>query len=82
MRQVKAGKIDFRVDKQGNLHAAIGRISFSQKQLNENVEAFLHEVLRLRPASAKGIYIRAISLSTTMGPAVPVARSEAIGIAR
>ena len=82
VKQVKAGKIDFRVDKQGNLHTGIGRISFTQKQIQENATAFLREVLRLRPASAKGTYMRSITLSTTMGPAVPVTRAEVLNIVR
>ncbi len=82
VKQVKAGKIDFRVDKQGNLHTGIGRVSFSETQLNDNAKAFLREVLRLRPASAKGTYVRSVTLSTTMGPAVPVARTEVINIVR
>ena len=82
VKQVKAGKIDFRVDKQGNLHTGIGRLSFSKKQLHENAHAFMLEVLRLRPASAKGTYVRSITLSSTMGPAIPVARAEALNIAR
>lgn len=82
VKQVKAGKIDFRVDKQGNLHTGIGRLSFTERQLRDNAKAFMQEVLRLRPAAAKGIYVRSITLSTTMGPAVTVNRSEAINIAR
>ena len=82
VKQVKAGKIDFRVDKQGNLHSGVGRASFSAEQIEENILAFLREVLRLRPASAKGTYMRSITVSTTMGPAIPVARSEAANIAR
>lgn len=82
VKAVKAGKIDFRVDKQGNLHAGIGRISFSATQLEENARVFLMEVLRLRPSSAKGAYVRSISISTTMGPAVEVSCAEAINIAR
>ena len=82
VKQVKAGKIDFRVDKQGNLHTGIGRLSFSERQLQENAQAFILEVLRLRPAAAKGTYVRSITLSSTMGPAIPVARSEAVNIAR
>ena len=82
VREVKTGKIDFRVDKQGNLHTGIGRVSFTPKQLQENAHTFILEVLRLRPASAKGVYVRSITLSTTMGPAVPVARSETITIVR
>ena len=82
VKQVKAGKIDFRVDKQGNLHSGVGRASFTSLQLQENVRAFLLEVLRLRPASAKGAYVRSITLSTTMGPAIAVVRTEAAYSAR
>ena len=82
VRQVKAGKINFRVDKQGNLHTGIGRLSFSGEQLSENATAFLKEVLRLRPSAAKGTYVRSITLSSTMSPGVPVARSEVVNISR
>lgn len=82
VRQVKAGKIDFRVDKFGNLHSAIGKSSFSQDQLRENAEAFLKEVMRLRPAAAKGVYVRSITLSTTMGPGVPVDRGTVLSVSR
>ncbi len=82
VRQVKAGKIDFRVDKQGNLHTGIGRVSFTSSQLRDNARAFLLEVLRLRPASAKGTYVRSITLSTTMGPAIEISRAEVLNIAR
>ena len=82
VQQVKAGKIDFRVDKQGNLHSGIGRASFTAGQIEENAQVFLLEVLRLRPASAKGTYIRSLTMSTTMGPAIPIARSEAANSAR
>lgn len=82
VKAVKAGKIDFRVDKQGNLHTGIGRVSFSATQIEENAQAFLMEVLRLRPASAKGAYVRSITLSTSMGPAIEVSCAEAINVAR
>ena len=82
VRQVKAGKIDFRVDKQGNLHTGIGRVSFTSSQLRDNARAFLLEILRLRPASAKGTYVRSITLSTTMGPAIEISRAEVLNIAR
>ena len=82
VQAVKAGRIDFRVDKFGNLHAAVGKASFSEEQIQENAEAFLKEILRLRPASAKGVYVRSITLSTTMGPPVPVDRNTAVGAAR
>lgn len=80
--QVKAGKIDFRVDKFGNLHTAIGKSSFTADQLRDNAQAFLKEVLRLRPAAAKGTYIRSITMSTTMGPPVPVDRTVVINTLR
>jgi large subunit ribosomal protein L1 len=82
VRQVKAGKIDFRVDKNGNLHSAIGKASFSSEQIRENAEAFIREVVRLRPTSAKGLYVRSITLSTTMGPAIPIDRGVAVSTAR
>lgn len=74
VRQVKAGKIDFRVDKYGILHAAIGKVSFPDSQLIDNINAFVDAVLRLRPAAAKGQYVRGITLSSTMGPGVPIDR--------
>jgi len=76
--QVKAGKIDFRVDKNGNLHTAVGKASFSADHIKENAEAFLREVLRLRPATAKGTYVRSATISTTMGPGIPLDRQEII----
>jgi large subunit ribosomal protein L1 len=82
VRAVKAGRIDFRVDKNGSLHTAIGKASFSPEQLRDNAEAFLREVVRLRPSSAKGTYVRSVTLSTTMGPAVPIDRNVAAGVAR
>jgi large subunit ribosomal protein L1 len=82
VQQVKAGKIDFRVDKNGNLHTAIGKASFTQEQIRENAAAFIREVVRLRPASAKGLYVRSITMSTTMGPAIPVDRQVAVTAAR
>ena len=75
VEELKAGKIDFRVDKFGNLHTAIGKASFEQEELAENARAFLREVLRLRPAASKGLYLRSVTMSATMGPAVPVDRS-------
>lgn len=79
---VKAGKIDFRVDKNGIIHTSIGKSSFDVEKIKENAEAFVSEVVRLRPASAKGIYMRNVSLSTTMGPPVPVDRTVAAVVAR
>ena len=69
---IKGGKIEFRVDRHANLHFIIGKASFSEVQLAENYAAALEEVLRLKPASSKGRYIRKITVSTTMGPGVQV----------
>jgi len=77
IREVKAGKIDFRVDKYGILHAAIAKASFDAQNVKENAEAFLQTVVKLKPSSAKGIYIKSIYLSTTMGPSIQVDRSAA-----
>ena len=76
VQDVKAGKIDFRVDKAGILHCSIGKASFSAEQLSENAEAFLKEILRLRPSAAKGTYLRSITMSTTMGPGIPMDRTQ------
>jgi large subunit ribosomal protein L1 len=72
VREVKAGKIEFRTDKTGNLHAPVGRRSFSEDQLVENVEAFMETILRAKPAAAKGQYVRSVALSSTMSPSVTI----------
>jgi large subunit ribosomal protein L1 len=70
--QIKGGKIDFRVDRHANLHFIIGKSSFSTAQLAENYYAAMDEVLRLKPSASKGRYLKKITLSTTMGPGIPV----------
>ena len=82
VKQVKAGKIDFRVDKNGNLHSAVGKATFSSEHIKENAEAFLKEVIRLRPAAAKGTYIKSITMSTTMGPGIPLDKQEVVNSIR
>jgi large subunit ribosomal protein L1 len=72
VKEVKAGKIEFRVDKTGNLHAPIGKASFSVEQLSENLTAFMDAVVRAKPSAAKGTYIRSVTVSSTMGPGVHV----------
>jgi large subunit ribosomal protein L1 len=72
VHEVKAGKIEFRVDKTGNLHAPVGKVSFSADKLTENVAAFMDAVVRAKPAAAKGTYIRSVTLSSTMGPGVRI----------
>lgn len=72
VKEIKGGKISFRVDKAANLHAAIGKASFTEEQLAENYGALIDEINRLKPSSAKGVYIKKATLSSTMGPGVPV----------
>ncbi len=70
VREIKAGKIEFRVDKTGNVHAPIGKVSFGAKQLEENLAAFLETIVKARPAAAKGVYLRSVTVSSTIGPGV------------
>jgi large subunit ribosomal protein L1 len=72
VREVKAGKIEFRVDKGGNVHAPIGKVSFSVDALNDNFSAFMDQIVRAKPAAAKGVYIRNVAISSTMGPGVAI----------
>src|SRR5688572_1519955 len=72
VKDIKGGKITFRVDKHSNLHMIIGKVSFSAEQLIDNYAAVLDEVLRSKPSAAKGKYLRKVFLTTTMGPGIPV----------
>jgi large subunit ribosomal protein L1 len=72
VREVKAGKIEFRVDKAGNVHAPIGKVSFSVSALNDNFSAFMDQIVRAKPAAAKGVYVRNVAISSTMGPGVAI----------
>lgn len=76
VQEVKAGKIEFRVDKAGIVHASIGKVNFDAQKLVDNIHAFLTTVVRLKPATAKGTYIKSISLSSTMGPGIRIDRSQ------
>ncbi len=73
--ELKAGKIEFRVDKYGILHVAVGRASFGEKELRENIVAFLETVIRLKPSASKGQYVRGLVLSSTMGPGIRLDRA-------
>ncbi len=75
--EIKAGKIEFRVDKAGNLHSVVGKASFDKQKLIDNVNTFLAAVNRLKPASAKGQYIKSVAISSTMGPSVRIDKSLA-----
>lgn len=78
VKEVKAGKIEFRVDKAGIVHASIGKANFESKQLADNLHAFLNTIVRLKPASAKGTYVKSINLSSTMGPGVRIDRNQLV----
>ncbi len=78
VNEVKGGKIEFRVDKGGNLHVPVGRASFEADKLEDNIKAFMLEVMRLRPAAAKGTYLKSVTLSSTMGPGVRLEPSEVV----
>lgn len=80
VKESKAGKIEFRVDKAGNLHVPVGKASFTAETIEENIRAFLAEVMRLKPAAAKGQYVRSITLSSTMGVGIRVDPATAIAV--
>jgi large subunit ribosomal protein L1 len=72
VKEVKAGKIEFRVDKTGIIHCPVGKASFAAEKLAENAQALIQSVLKAKPATAKGRYVRSIVISSTMGPGVPI----------
>jgi len=73
VREYKAGKVEFRTDAGGNIHAVVGKLSFDQQKLTENVQKFLDHLLNIKPAAVRGQYIKGIALSATMSPSVRVA---------
>ena len=72
VREVKAGKVEFRVDKAGNVHVQVGKKSFPKEHLVANAMALLEAIVKAKPAASKGVYLRTVTLSTTMGPGIPV----------
>lgn len=72
VNELKAGKIDFRVEKAGIIHAPMGKVSFGVERITQNLAAFLETILRLKPASSKGTYLKSIAISTTMGPGIKI----------
>lgn len=75
VKEVKAGKIDFRVDKSGIVHSTIGKASFDELKLRENIIAFIKTIIKLKPAAAKGTYLKNITISCTMGPGIRIDKS-------
>ncbi|OIN58901.1 50S ribosomal protein L1 [Arsenicibacter rosenii] len=80
VREVKAGKIDFKVDKTGIIHTSIGKVSFDPEKIAENAQEIIATLLRLKPSSAKGTYVKSIHLSSTMSPGVIIDKSTVAGI--
>ncbi len=78
--EVKAGKIDFKVDKFGIIHASVAKASFEPEKIKENAEEVLHTINKLKPSSAKGTYFKSISLSSTMGPGIKLDKSSIAGL--
>ena len=78
VKEVKAGKIDFRVEKTGIVHATLGKLSFENSQLLENTNEFLKTIMKLKPASAKGTYVKSLYVTSTMGPGIKILKEEAL----
>jgi len=80
VKDVKAGKVDFKIDKQGIIHASIGKASFSADKIKDNAAELIHMVAKLKPASAKGTYIQSITLSSTMSPGILIDKATVEGL--
>jgi large subunit ribosomal protein L1 len=74
--ELKGGKVEFRVEKAGIVHVPVGKVSFGTEKLAENIKALMESIIRLKPASAKGVYLKGVSLTTTMGPGIKVDPQE------
>jgi large subunit ribosomal protein L1 len=72
VQDVKSGKVEFKIDKAGNLHVSVGKVSFGQEKLGENIITLLDSVIKAKPASSKGTYVKGLAISTTMGPGIKV----------
>ena len=82
VREAKAGKIEYRVDKGANIHVPVGKMSFEKQKLVENIKALAQELMRAKPASAKGKYIKSMYISSTMGPSLAIDTASLVGEAR
>lgn len=79
---IKSGKVDFKVDKAGIVHAGVGKVSFGEQKLFENIKAFVQKIIQLKPSSSKGIYIRSVTISSTMGPGIKIDPADIRDIAK
>lgn len=80
VKEVKAGKVDFKVDKQGIIHASIGKVSFTPDKIKENASELINTIAKLKPSSAKGTYVQSITLSSTMSPGIQIDRTTIEGL--
>ncbi|HRJ86431.1 MAG TPA: 50S ribosomal protein L1 [Ignavibacteria bacterium] len=76
VNEVKAGRIEFRVEKAGIVHACVGKASFEPKQLEDNIHTFINQVLKMKPATSKGQYVKSVTLTSTMGPGLAISKNE------
>jgi len=76
VQELKGGKVEFRVEKAGIVHVPVGRVSFGPEKLSENLRSLIDSIIRLKPSASKGVYIRGVSISTTMGPGVSIDPQE------
>ncbi len=76
VKEVKAGKIDFRVDKSGIVHSSVGKFSFNENALSDNITTFINTIIKLKPSAAKGTYVKSITISSTMGPGLKVDKNS------
>lgn len=72
VHEIKNGKVEYRVDKFGNIHAAVGRVSFDNEKLIENIKTMTAQMLRIKPQTVRGVYVRNVTISSTMGPGIRV----------
>lgn len=82
VKEVKAGKIEFRVEKAGIVHTSLGKLNFTTEQLTENAKAFLLTIVKMKPSSAKGTYVKSLYLSSTMGPGLKITKDETVFAAK